>query len=609
MVNTVTDQAILSDTNRRELVHRFLADRDWETPYLQEAAELESFAGDVARLMETVAWQGASPDQTNTLIEIQDALSEFHAWLDDNGHIERGQLLSSAIDCLEDPDHKQAVVDVDAVLAVEFEEFYPIDRRYLEVLTGDLKLVCIEERDSSVRRNGVEAGRVFDQVSLTEESRETPSPPVTRPEATARYLATGSIPEDPEQGQVSVLHTESADEQADLVADEIERLREEHGWEYGEFAVALKRGGSAVSEAIKDLSQAGIPTESTTVTGFGDDPAVRELLDVTRQSETIAAGDADDATGDTPDDHGLLAKIHDEEESMATALRRWATESGLKARIAERESPLEARSQFGNVRRAFALAEFIEDTSFIDASWQSLREALERAHEYAPTETQTSAIDLDTGVRVDHLQALKNGSWRAVFILDVIDQEYPGDPFLTRLFPLNRVLDMPDFPGVTDVTAGEVQATFQTDSTASSQPIKQYHTELSRRQLAIGANAATDELRFCLYDHANSALDEQVQPSRFLTDVYRQLPWVEAGDDSGIWSERRATEFALARIDRALADIRRTQSRDATVGLENLEADLAAIQDLLNESGEHGERVREAVRARIDFAAGRVRRE
>lgn len=294
---------------------------------------------------------------------------------------------------------------------------------------------------------------------------------------------------------------------------------------------------------------------------------------------------------------------------MADALRRWATASGLKAEISERESPIEARSQFGNVRRAFSIAEFIEDTAFIEESWQILREALERAHEYAPTETQTSAIDFDGGVRVDHLQGLKNGAWRAVFILDVVDQEFPGDPFLTRLFPLERVLDMPDFPGVTDVTREEVHDTFQTVSTTASRPIRRYHVERSRRQLAVGANVASDQLYFCLYDHADSSLDEQVQPSRFLTEAYRQLPWLDAGEDETIWSERRATEFALARIDRALADVRRTQSRDVTVELDGVESDLAEIQELLDESGDHGQRIREAVRARVDFAAGRVRRE
>jgi len=554
VVNSVTDEAILSDTLRRELVHRFLADRDWDTEYFQRAADLDSFAGDIARLMETATWQDASLDHTPELVEIQAVIDEFHDWLAENDHIERGQLLTTALDYLEHPEHRDVVVDVDAVLAVEFEEFYPLDRRYLNALTTDLTLVCVRERDSSVRRTGIETGSVTDHVSLAGEPTTSPSPPSARPEATARYLATGSVPDDPEAGDVTVLHADAPDEQIDLVADEIERLRDEHGWEYGEFAVALNQSGSTVSKTIEALGQAGVPTESTTVTGFGDDPAIRELLQVTRHLAGEPDGPDTSEACDRPVDTELLSSNTGEENSMADVLRHWATASGLKARIAERASPLDTRSQFGNVRRAFAMAEFIEDTAFIDASWQIFTEMLERAHEHAPTETQTSATNLDGGVRVDHLQALKNGSWRAVFVLNVIDEEFPGDPFLTRLFPHERVLDMPDFPGVTDVTETDVQDTFRTRSTASTQPVRQYHVEQSRRRLAVGANAASEHLYFCLYDHVDSALDEQVQPSRFLTDAYRQLPWVDAGSDETIRSEHRAEEFALSRIDRALAE-------------------------------------------------------
>jgi hypothetical protein len=255
------------------------------------------------------------------------------------------------------------------------------------------------------------------------------------------------------------------------------------------------------------------------------------------------------------------------------------------------------------------MAEFIEDTAFIEASWPVFAEMLERAHEHAESETRTSATDLDGGVRIDHVQALKNGSWRAVFIPDVVDEAYPGEPFLTRLFPQERVLRMPDFPGVTDVTTNEVQDTFRTRSTASSQPVTQYHVEQSRRRLAIGSNAASERLYFCLYDHEDGGLDEKVQPSRFLTDAYRQLPWLRGESGDTIRSERRAEEFVLSRIDRALADVRRTQSRDISVSLDDLSADIGEIERVLAESGERGETMRDAVRARVEFAAGRVRRE
>lgn len=608
VVNTITDKTILSDSLRQELVHHYLAEVVWETRYFQRAARLDSFAGDVAQLMGIVTWQDMRLDQTPSLVEVQHAVDGFHDWLTEHDHIERGQILPTAIDCLGDPAHREVIVDFDAVLAVEFEEFYPIDRRYLDILSTDLELVCIREQDSSVRRTSVEPGPIADHAPMAVVSVDESASPDNRPEATAQYLATGRVPTDPGAGGVTVLHSESMVDQADRVADEIERLRIERGWEYDAFAVAVNRGGSAVSRAVTALTQTGIPTASTTVTGFGDDPAVRELLTVIRQFEAIEAGTGNTDNAEQPADRDLLRTIEAEEDSMADSLRRWATTSGLKARIAERESPLDARSQFGNVRRVFSIATFIEETGFISDSWQHLHAAVERAHLSAPTETRTSATDRDGGVRVDHLQALKNGSWRTVFILDVVDQEYPGDPFLTRLFPRERIIAMPDFPGVTTVAQDDVQETFRTTSTSSSRPITQYHIELARRRLAVGANAATDELYFCLYDHADSSLDERVQPSRFLTDAYRQLSWIGAAGDA-MWSTGRTAEFVLARIDRALADIRRTQSRDDTVSVDDIAADLAAIQELLHHSGDHGERIRDAVRARVDFAAGRVRRE
>jgi hypothetical protein len=609
VVNTVTDETILSDTLRRELVHRFLAEQEWESEYFERASELDSFAGDIAQLMETVSWQDVELDQTPELMEVQSVIDEFHEWLAAHDHIERGQLISTAIDRLTDPEHRDAVVDIEAVLAVEFEEFFPLDRRYLGALTDGLDLVCVRERDSSVRRTGIETGPVTEYVSLTTREKAASLSASSRPEATAQYLATGTVPDDPGEGDVTVLHAESGDAQMDRIADEIERLRETNGWQYSDFAVALGQGGEDVSEAILALTQAGVPTESTTVTGFGDDPAIRELLQITKHYAVQAESETEfTVDGDTVDE-ALLSTIQADEDTLADVLRRWATESGLKDRIARRASPLDARSQFGNVRRAFAMAEFIEDTAFIEASWPVFAEMLERAHEHAESETRTSATDLDGGVRVDHVQALKNGSWRAVFIPDVVDEAYPGEPFLTRLFPQERVLRMPDFPGVTDVTASDVRDTFRTRSTASSQPVTQYHVEQSRRRLAIGSNAASERLYFCLYDHEGGGLDEKVQPSRFLTDAYRQLPWLRGESDDTIRSERRAEEFVLSRIDRALADVRRTQSRNISVSLDDLSADIGEIERVLAESGERGETMRDAVRARVEFAAGRVRRE
>jgi len=604
VLNQTDDRLILLDALRRELLSRFLADYKWNTEYLRHAAEQPSFITDVDAVMSTISWQTVTPGETPELRDITAALDAFHEWLAEHDHMERGQLISEALAVLTG-DARDDVVDFEAVLAVEFEEFFPLDRAYLDALTGDCALVCIAEANASVRRTWVETGPVTDSVSFSNTRRGEAGTPSTQPAATAAYLAKGQIPKDPETGSVSVLATDSSDEQLAEVANEIEDLVTQPGWSYDDVAVTTKQSGSAVTDAIEAFERAGIPTESTTVTGFGDDPAIRELLAVVR---SLAAEDEDEVPDHGPDlDTERVDRVR-EMDSLEDGIRWWATDAGLKERIAERATALDARSQFGNVRQAFRMAEFLETTEFIDATWSSFEKMLERAHEYAPQQKQTSATELDGGVRVDHLQAIKNESFRAVFLVNLVDSEYPGDPLLTRLFPTERVASMPGYPGVTDVTRAEVAATFPTASTASSRPFARYHTEHARRRLAIGAGAADEHLYCCLYEYEDTALEERAQASRFLTEVYDRLPWVTEADDPQITSEQATEAFLLSRVDDALAEVRRANSQEVTVSLDEVEAQLGEMQDVLDESGARGEELRKALRARIEFANGEVRR-
>jgi hypothetical protein len=605
VLNQTDDRVILSDALRRELLHRFLADYEWETEYLQRAAEQPSFIDDIDQVMDTISWQTITPEETPALREITAALDAFHGWLAEHDHMERGQLISEALDVLTG-DERDAVVDFEAVLAVEFEEFFPLDRAYLDALAGDSEIVCIAEENASVRRTWVETGPVSDHVSFTESRRGISGTPSTRPAATAAYFAEETVSADPETGSASVLAADSSDEQLGEIANEIEALVAQQDWSYDDIAVATKQSGSGVTDVIEAFERSGIPTESTTVTGFGDDPAIRELLAVVRH---LAADDVDDDAPEYgPDlDEERLDRAA-EMDGLEEALRWWATESGLKARIAERASSLDARAEFGNVRRAFRMAAFLEDTEFMEATWASLAEMLERAHEYAPQQNQTSATELDGGVRVDHLQAIKNESFRAVFLVNLVDSEYPGEPLLSRLFPTERVASMPDYPGVTQLDDGEVEATFPTTSTASGRPFAQYHTEHARRRLAVGAGAASERLYCCLYEFEDTALEERAQASRFLTAAYDDLPWVTDADDPGITSERAAEEYLLSRVDDALAEVSRANSQDVTVSLDEVEAELGEIQELLEQSGARGEELRKAMRARVELATGEVRR-
>ena len=603
VLNQTDDRVILSDALRRELLHRFLEDYEWDTEYLQRASAQPSFIEDVDAVMGTISWQTVTPDDTPELRDITAALDAFYGWLAAHGHMERGQLISEALDVLTG-DARGDVVDFDAVLAVEFEEFFPLDRAYLDALAGDCELVCVAEENASVRRTWVETGPVTDYVSFSESRRGASGTPSTRPAATAAYFAEETVKEDPDAGSVSVLATDSGDEQLAEIANEIEALVAQPDWGYDDIAVATKQSGSAVTDAIEAFEGTGIPTESTTVTGFGDDPAIRELLAAVR----YFADEEDDGPDHGPElDTDRLDRVS-ETDSLEGAIHWWATDSGLKERIAERAAPLDARAQFGNVRRAFRMAEFLEETEFVDATWESYKEMLERAHEYAPQQNQTSATDLDGGVRVDHLQAIKNESFRTVFLVNLVDSEYPGDPFLTRLFPSERVASMPDYPGVTELDGADVDATFPTTSTASGRPFARYHTEHARRRLAIGAGAADEHLYCCLYEFEDTALEERAQASRFLTEAYEDLPWVTEADEPQVTSEQAAEQYLLSRVDDALAEVRRANSQDVTVSLDEVEAELGEIQDLLEQSGSRGDELREALRARVEFANGEVRR-
>ena len=618
ILNRVDDRTIVSDVLRRELVHRFLENREWDTEYLQRASEQSSFVRDVARLMETTAWQDADFDATPELIDVGAAVDGFHEWLAEHDHLERGQLLAAALAALEDQERRADVVDADAILVVEFEELLPLDRRYLAALADGLELVCVAEESASVRRSWMEAGPIDEHVSFSRTESVTGEAPSTRPTATAAYLASGEMTDDPDSGSVSVLAADTHDEQLDLIVDEIERLRDLENRSYDEFAIVLKGSGLAVTETIRGLRRAGVPTESSTVVGFGDDPALREVLRFVRHMRTTETDDVPIAAeigaalavdGVTLGvDEATLAAL-EAMDGIVEPIRRWATESELKRRIAEGSPPLEARARFGNVRRAFRMAAFLEETEFLETSWASFEKMLERAHEHAPQRNQTSATHRKHGVRVDHVEALKNGAFRVVFLSNVVDEEYPGSPSLSRLFPDQRVCRMPDYPSVTNVDHADVEATFPTDSTASGDSFRRYHAEHARRRLAIGAAAATERLYFCLYTHEDTALEERVQPSRFLTDAYRRLPWIADAEVAEIASERGAEAYLLSRVDRALADVRRAQSQDVLVSIDEVEADLADIGQLLDESGERGEQLREALWARLDFANGVVRRE
>ncbi|MBS3761370.1 MAG: DNA helicase UvrD [Halodesulfurarchaeum sp.] len=604
----------LSDTERGELAHRFLEEAEWETQYLSRASRYERFETDVPRLTKVVSWRGEPLNSSHRpLDEIGSHHREFQEWLASHGYLERGAVIPTVIDALDAGDISADVLDFEAILVIEFEEFAAVDRAYLDRLStyADCELHCVGEADSSIQRVWNEPGTVRDTVA-ERAADEFDNPPVrNKPEVVATLFATGETPSDPPAGAVDVVYEDTFRDQVRAVADEIERLRGEHGWAYDEFAIGFRDSSEPIGETVRLLQQAGIPTASATVSGFADDPAVRELRNLVDYLAPEDPGTPESATArDGTFDDAVIETIEGEADSLEGALRRWALETDLKERIAAEHEPLEAKAQFSHVADVFSLAGFLDETPVVEATWANLSAALDRAVQNATTEVQTAEVDVkENGVLVDAVRVMKNASWKAVFMLNLVEGTYPSDPDLTGLFPTAEVALMPDFPGVTDVSAADVRETFTTADDAIADPFRRYYRELARRQLAVGARAADERLYLGLFGEESGELNRQLQPSRYLIEAVEAVPWIEGLEHDAVHGQSGAIEFTLSRVDHALAEVKGADVRGADVDLDAVERDLAGIQELLTASGERGEQLRAAVAARVDFAAGEVRRD
>jgi len=155
--------------------------------YLQRAAAHESFARDVGQLLLEATRQRIRLDD---LDDPHDCLAflyamndRFHAEIDDRGYVERADVIPQAVERLEanaDELRTRVTGSFDAVLAVEFEEYRRLDRRYLAALTRNADLVCVGERHASVERTRVEPGRIDDIATDAGLAVETLDPETVR---------------------------------------------------------------------------------------------------------------------------------------------------------------------------------------------------------------------------------------------------------------------------------------------------------------------------------------------------------------------------------------------------------------------------------------------
>lgn len=630
---------LLDQSEQNLLVDTFIREYDWTDPYLDRASAHESFRFDVAGFVTETTWQGGDvKTDDESLAGLAAATEDFHDWLAEADALDPARSLRYAVDALVDPDRRALVQSAfDAVLALEFEEFTPIDREYLARLTTDVPLVCIAEAESAIQRTWNEPRPIeahapdLDQAgTLGPETNETPA---SSPAAVASYLATDADPTGslPPEGSVQVIETETFHDEIAAVAEEIERLRRTEDLTYDEMAVVLRDSSAPIADALRDLRAAGVPVTSATVGGLEHDPAARELYALVswlfRHDDPDSVEDdavtelpgwpADRARGTLQARVGatiedldqVLTTVRDRglDTGLADALNYWLVATDLKHRIAAAETPLEAKTQFQHVRRLRRLTRAVGDSALLSSDWRTLCRGFDQEMRRATSDKIATELELpDGGVLVDAVRVLKNERREAIFLLDVIDREYPADPQFTSLFPTPHLESLPGYPAFTTPTAEDVTATF-TPATDPIRPLHAYYGALSRRLLAVGARCATDRLYFALHREDVTGTGNRQQPSRFLKALEDTFGEFERVEHDGVYSHGQAVRFALTRLDETLEAVRRAGLVTEPIDMADIETDFEAVQRIL--AADPPADLEPAIEARLDFAAGGVRRE
>ncbi|WP_254525427.1 hypothetical protein [Natrinema caseinilyticum] len=633
--------------------------------YLRGAADHESFARDVGQLLLEATRQGIRledlEDPHDCLAFLYAMNDRFHAEIDDRGYVERADVIPQAVALLEaDADglRSRTAASFDAVLAVEFEEYRGLDRRYLAALTDDAELVCFGERHASVERTRIEPGGVAATASaagLDVEVRESdatdrgetpPHRPITAFLATGRSPDRATDAEDETErpvenaraadpiGRARRIHTGTAREQVRAVATEIQSLRDRRGWSFDEFAVAVPRI-ERVPQTRRRLRETGVPTATIGTPSLAEDPAVNELyavVTIQRERERDGnwsariepanpAGDASEPVERAMDrlrtrvpafSSALLEKT--DGASVRRSLERWISNTDLKGRIAREEDWVDAREQYEGVRRVLEIAQFVEETDLVGPDWQGLHRMLRRTIQYdAPYVHAVETTPPTGGVAVCAVDDLKYDSRNAVFLLDLIDETYPGEQFLTQLFPTAWLREMTAYPAVTDPTVDEVTETFEPiDAAAVGDPFEAYHAQRSRRRLALGSRAAERVLYCCSYERGAGGLRRTYDQSRYLKLIESvpglELEDVDAHADAAIHGETNALEALLDQPRGELERVLREASTGGAADLGETEGLFEEIAVVL-EDGDVDEELVEAVRSQFEFAAGEVVRD
>ncbi|WP_257301032.1 hypothetical protein [Haloarchaeobius sp. FL176] len=615
----------LSDNERIELLAAFLSEQEWDTEYLARAAQQDSFQQDVGEiLIEMESRNALSPsDYTSpVLAEIATVGRDFQSHLADRGFVDRPSLLPTATAALEKARTEKSIprrVDQwNVLLVADYEEFATTERQFLQAISeaADAPIVAIAARQSRILSSWREAGGIESLAAgLDTAVHELQRESVSAPEAVGEYLVTGSKPENHSpNGSVEVIEAATFREQLTQVANEIERLVRRPDYTYTDIAVMFQDSGGPVEETLRLLRRHGIPTTTVAVSQLGNDPAVRELYDVAKTCAALSDSDQDasrerilSVEGGTEDP---IAGV----EASSTAidgLWHWLAATHLKERIAENWTELDARDQFRRVREVVGLAEFLEEEPDLDGSWIGFLTALERAFKYSSS--RLDSIEPEThegGVPVGTIYGQKHENYKAVFLLNVTDSEYPSTPDLTALLPTKRLEEEKGYPLLTSQSVTDITETFQPASETHEKPFHAYFTQVSRRLLGIGIASAAERLYFGVPQESADALGTYNQPSRFLSELvenFEMITPLTIDGESEQTSHGGASEVVVEHVDDTLDAVRRAGVGGETVDLNRFERELAAIESVLDHP--EAKTVQAALEARIDFRQGRVRRD
>jgi superfamily I DNA/RNA helicase len=597
---------VLSQYERRELLASTIEEHEWESKYLHNASKQPSFERDVGQFSVPATWSGMPDDiEDPVLEELTEVNEKLHENLEENGYAEIANVVSKATDALEDDEVRDNVQsEFDVVLVLELEDFNPRERDYLRNVTKGVPAVGIAEKYSSIQKVWNEPREVHHYLSDFEVIPENSKDPETLPDAVAQYFVGSQEAQIPEQNGLYKIEERTFAEQVETVAEEIERLRDERGWEYDDFAVVLRDSSSPIRETVNLLTRAGIPTSSISVSGLKQSTAVRELYNLALYLNSEDEDALKVLEARVSESKDVLSEVGN--NGVLEGLYNWILKTDLKRRISEQEDEIEARNSFAHVEEVLDLADFIREYPEYEPAWERFVSVLERAFRYSSPDKYLSDLDIrEGGVFVDSARESKNSTWKAVFALNLVEGEYPTDPRINSLFPSSMLSSVPEYPAVTSPTEEDVTKTFPIES--SDSPFSEYYENLYRRVLGVVAGSAKNRLYIGTYSENSSEPGKYKQPSRFLNEIEENFP-VEPLEHDSVYSEGKAIEFAVGRVEDSLNEIRSAPVTGEEVEVTDIERDLMAVQKMLNENSSEVD-MSDVIEARIDFLEGRVRRD